>query len=46
MFREVVFDLVVEKSPFITGLKTLEEAVFSFLAVCFIANMEYPKVLL
>jgi hypothetical protein len=44
LYRDVVFDLVVEKAPFLIGLKTLEEAISSFLAVCFVSNMEYPKV--
>ena len=42
--REVLFDLIVEKEPFILGMKTLEEAVTSVLYICFAANMEYPKV--
>ncbi len=43
-YREVVFDLVVERAPFISGLKNLEEAILAFLYVCFVTNMEYPKV--
>lgn len=40
----MVFDLVVERAPFISGLKNLEEAILAFLYVCFVTNMEYPKV--
>jgi hypothetical protein len=43
VFRKVFFDLVVERQPFISGMKTLEEAVSSFLHLCFVANMEYPS---
>jgi hypothetical protein len=39
-----VFDLVVERTPFIMGMESLEQAISSFLHVCFVANMEYPKV--
>jgi hypothetical protein len=38
----VVFDLYVEREPFISGLETLEQAVSSFLHVCFVANIHYP----
>jgi hypothetical protein len=38
----VVFDLLVEKEIFISGMTTLEEAVSSFLHVCFVANIHYP----
>jgi len=40
----VTLDLVVEREVLISGLETLEAAVFSFLALCFVCNMEYPKV--
>ncbi len=33
----------MERQPFISGLDTLEQAVSSFLHVCFVANMEYPS---
>lgn len=36
------FDLTVEKEPIISGMDTLEEAVSSFLHICFTANMQYP----
>ncbi len=42
-FRKIAFDLVVERQPFISGMETLEEAISSFLHVCFVANMEYPS---
>ncbi len=45
LFREVVFDLIVEKVPLILGLKTLEDSITAILSVCFVANMEYPKVI-
>jgi hypothetical protein len=38
----VSFDLIVEKEPFICGMETLEEAISSFLHVCFVVNMHYP----
>jgi hypothetical protein len=38
----VVFDLLVENEPFISGFETLEAAVSSFLHVCFVANIHYP----
>lgn len=41
-FRSVSFDLIVEKESFITGMKTLEEAVSSLLHLCFVANISYP----
>jgi hypothetical protein len=41
-FRRVFLDLHVEVDPFVKGLETLEEAVASFLHMCFIADMEYP----
>jgi hypothetical protein len=40
----VVFDLAVQGEPFIVGLDSLEKAVTSFIHVCFVANMLYPKV--
>ena len=36
------FDLFVEKESFISGMETLEEAISSFLHVCFVTNMHYP----
>jgi len=42
-FRKVFFDLIVEKQPFVSGLETLEEAVSSFLHLCFVANILYPE---
>jgi hypothetical protein len=39
----VYFDLIVEKSVFIHGMERLEEAVSSFLHVCFVANIQYPN---
>lgn len=44
LFRKAVFDIALEKSVFISGLDTLEEAVASFMHLCFTANIEYPKV--
>jgi hypothetical protein len=41
-FRKVFFDLIVEMQPFISGMETLEEAVSSFLHLCFVANIVYP----
>jgi len=38
----VSFDLIVEKETFTGGMETLEEAVSSFLHVCFVAYMHYP----
>jgi hypothetical protein len=38
----VVFDLVVEKKILISEMHTLEEAVSSFLHLCFVANIHYP----
>ena len=35
---------MVEEEPLIEGLSTLEEALESFFQICFVANMEYPKV--
>ena len=43
-FRQVLFDLAVEGEPFIEGLDSLEKAIASFFHVCFVANMQYPKV--
>ncbi len=42
--RNVVFDLVVEGEPLIEGLESLEKAITSFIHVCFVAAMHYPKV--
>ncbi len=41
-FRKVIFDLIVKKQEFISGMETLEEAVTSFLHICFVSNMQYP----
>ena len=41
-YRKVSFDLIVEKDTFIAGMETLEDALSSFLHVCFVANMNYP----
>ncbi len=38
----MVFDLVVERAPFISNMESLEEAISSFLHVTFVADMEYP----
>ena len=35
---------MLEKDPLIGGLETLEEAIASFLHICFVGNMQYPKV--
>ena len=40
----MLFDLVVEQEPFLEGLSSLEEVIESFFHLCFVANMEYPKV--
>ena len=37
-----MFDLMVEKEEFISGLETLEMAVSSFLHLYFVANLTYP----
>jgi hypothetical protein len=42
--RKAVFDLVLEKSVFLVGLDSLEQAVSSFIHLCFTANIEYPEV--
>ncbi len=41
--RKVFFDLFVEKDVFVHGMERLEEAVSSFLHVCFVANLEFPR---
>ena len=33
----------MEKNTFLVGLESLEEAISSFLHVCFVANLCYPK---
>ena len=43
LLRIIQFELVVEKTPFLVGLQTLEDAVTAYLHVCFVANMHYPK---
>jgi hypothetical protein len=40
----VVFDLAVQGEPFIVGLESLEQAITSFIHVCFVADIHYPKV--
>ena len=42
-FRRVYFDLIVEQKVLIHGLENLEDAVSSFLHVCFVTNMKYPN---
>ena len=44
MCSTVLFDLVVEREPFLEGISSLEEVIESFFHLCFVANMEYPKV--
>jgi hypothetical protein len=44
LFRKAVFDLILEKDVFVGGLDTLEEAVSSFIHLCFVANIQYPQV--
>lgn len=39
----MLFDLVVERDPMIRGLNSIEEAVTSFLHLCFVCHLEYPK---
>jgi hypothetical protein len=41
-FRKVYFDLMLEKQVFVHGMETLEEAISSFLHICFIANLRFP----
>ena len=43
-YRTVRFDLVNEQEPLLEGLSSLEEVIESFYHLCFVANMEYPKV--
>jgi cytochrome b561 len=38
----VFFDLIVEYKEFISGMESLEQAVSSFLHLCFVTNMVYP----
>jgi hypothetical protein len=44
IYRKVVFDLAVQGEPFIVGLESLEQAITSFIHVCFVADIQYPKV--
>ena len=44
LFRRVLFDLAVQGEPFIVGLESLEQAITSFIHVCFVADIQYPKV--
>jgi hypothetical protein len=39
----VYFDLIVEKEVFVHGMERLEDAISSFLHLCFIANLQFPK---
>jgi len=41
-FRKALFDLVVEKEVLVHSLETVEEAISSFLHLCFVADMKYP----
>jgi hypothetical protein len=41
--RNVFFDLMVEKAVFIHGMTRLEDAISSFLHVCFVANLHFPS---
>jgi hypothetical protein len=39
----VSFNLIVKKEPpFISRMETREDAVASFLHICFVTNMQYP----
>jgi hypothetical protein len=40
----MLFDVTIERKPFLLNLTTLEEALCGFLYLCFVANVEYPKV--
>jgi hypothetical protein len=42
-FRKVFFDLILEKQVFVHGMERLEDAVSSFLHLCFVANLQFPK---
>ena len=42
IFSKIVFDIVIEKSIFISGLESLEKAIASLLHICFVANLSYP----
>lgn len=44
VFRKILFTLAVEGEPFIRNLTGLDKAIAAFLYVCFVGNMEYPKV--
>jgi hypothetical protein len=35
---------VVQGEPFLVGLESLEQALASFFHLCFVANLQYPKV--
>jgi hypothetical protein len=39
----VYFDLIVEQKVLIHGMENLEDAISSFLHVCFVTNMKYPN---
>jgi hypothetical protein len=39
----VSLDLVVEMECFISNIETLEEGVASFLHLCFVVDLQYPK---
>ena len=36
------FDLILEKQVFVYGMESLEEAISSYLYICFIANLRFP----
>jgi hypothetical protein len=40
----MLFDVTIEWETFLSNLTTLEVALFGFLHLCFLANVEYPKV--
>jgi hypothetical protein len=42
-FRKVFFDLIVEKEVFVHGMTRLEDAISSFLHICFAANLHFPN---
>jgi hypothetical protein len=44
LFRRILFDLAVQGEPFIVGLDSLEQAITSFIHVCFVADLHFPKV--
>jgi hypothetical protein len=42
--RQVLFDLLAEGRPIITGLESLEKAIASFFHLSIVATNAYPKV--